>query len=488
MSQGDHLILLTGASGYVGGRLLSALERENRPIRCISRRPESLRCRVAPSTEVVGGDVLREETLGPALDGVEAAYYLVHSMGSRGEFVERDRAAAALFARAAVQAGVKRLIYLGGLGHEEDLSDHLASRQEVGNVLRQSGVPVIEFRASIIIGSGSLSFEMIRALVEKLPAMITPRWVRSRAQPIGIDDVIAYLLQALDVPLDGSRIFEIGGAEQGSYGDIMAEYARQRGLRRWIIPVPVLSARLSSLWLGLVTPLYARVGRKLIDSLRHDTVVRDKSALEVFPIRPPGYARAIEGVLKNEERDIAQTRWSDALSSIGTRLRWGGLKFGSRIVDSYVRTVPCDVSDAFRPIQRIGGETGWYFGNRLWRIRGFIDRLLGGPGLGRGRRHPEQLAAGDIVDFWRVERMEQDRLLSLIAEMRLPGRARLQFEVNPCPEGAIIRQTTIFDPVGLSALLYWYGLYPLHRFLFAGMLRSIARAALEGREAQPRHS
>ena len=482
ISTNDPLIFLTGATGYVGGRLLAQLEDEGRRLRCLARRPEFLRSRAAPSTEVVQGDVLKVETLQPALRGVDTAYYLVHSMGSKGEFVEEDRTAAALFAKTARAAGVKRLIYLGGLGHEEDLSDHLASRQEVGDVLRQSGVPTIEFRASIIIGSGSLSFEMIRALVEKLPAMITPRWVRSRAQPIGIEDVIAYLVQALDLPLDRSRVFEIGGADQASYGDIMEEYARQRGLRRWILPVPVLSARLSSLWLGLVTPLYSRVGRKLVDSLRHDTLVRDHSAGEVFGIRPAGLGKTIERALQNEDHDFAQTRWSDALSSKGAERRWGGVKFGSRLVDSRVRTVPCDVSAAFRPIERIGGKTGWYYGNWLWRIRGFLDLLVGGPGLRRGRRHPGQVVPGDTVDFWRVERIEQDRLLSLNAEMKLPGRAWLQFEVEPCAEGSQIRQTAIFDPVGLAALVYWYGLYPLHELVFRGMLRGIARAAMDGRE------
>lgn len=484
MSDKEKLILLTGATGYVGGRLLSQLECEKRRVRCLARRPDFLRPRVAPSTEVVQGDVLDKETLSSAMEGVDVAYYLVHSMGSRGQFVEEDRKAATLFAEAARAAGVQRLIYLGGLGHEEELSDHLASRQEVGKVLRQSEVLTIEFRTSIIIGSGSLSFEMIRALVEKLPAMITPRWVRSRAQPIGIEDVIAYLVRALDLPLEESRVVEIGGADQASYGDIMTEYARQRGLRRWIIPVPVLSARLSSLWLGLVTPLYSRVGRKLIDSLRHDTVVEDNSAGEIFGIRPAGLSKAIARALRNEDHDFAQTRWSDALSSKGKEQRWGGVKFGSRLVDSRVTTVRCPAATAFLPIQRIGGKTGWYFGNWLWRFRGFLDLLVGGPGLRRGRRHPEELVLGDTVDFWRVERFEQNRLLSLNAEMKLPGRAWLQFEVEPCAEGSRIRQTAIFDPVGLPALVYWYGLYPLHQVVFAGMLRGVSRAALRARETQ----
>jgi uncharacterized protein YbjT (DUF2867 family) len=263
----DRLILLTGASGYVGGRLLKALEGAGYRVRCLARRPEFFRPRVAASTEVVQGDVLDPSSLAAALQGVDTAYYLVHSMGSRNAFEEEDRRAAGNFAHAAREAGVRRIIYLGGLGRGTKLSAHLASRQEVGRILRESGVPTLEFRASLIIGSGSLSFEMIRALVDRLPVMITPRWVRIEAQPIAIEDVVSYLVAALDVQVGGSAIFEIGGADRVSYQEIMLEYARQRGLRRLLIPVPVLSPGLSSLWLGLVTPLYARVGRKLIDSL-----------------------------------------------------------------------------------------------------------------------------------------------------------------------------------------------------------------------------
>ncbi|MEM7231526.1 MAG: SDR family oxidoreductase [Planctomycetota bacterium] len=488
MTDDRELILLTGATGYVGGRLLSQLEKENRRVRCLARRPEFLEPRVAAQTEVVKGDVLDPSSVAGPLEGVDVAYYLVHSMGSTGEFVEQDRVAAEQFAKAAKAAGVRRLVYLGGLGDEGDLSDHLASRQEVGKVLRESGVPTIEFRASIVIGSGSLSFEMIRALVEKLPAMITPRWVRSRAQPIGIEDVISFLMKAIDFETTESRIFEIGGADQASYGDIMTEYAKQRGLRRWIIPVPILSARLSSLWLGLVTPLYARVGRKLVDSLRHDTVVKDDSVNEILGVSPLGLSAAIERALQNEDHEFAQTRWSDALSSSGAEKRWGGVKFGSRLVDSRVLTVACSPEEAFRPVRRIGGNTGWYYGNWLWKIRGFLDRLAGGPGLRRGRRHPDDLRPGDTVDFWRVERFEPGRVLTLYAEMKVPGRAWLQFEVEPCEEGSRVRQTAIFDPVGLSALMYWYSLYPVHEFVFSGMLKSLANSALDEKERERERS
>jgi uncharacterized protein YbjT (DUF2867 family) len=482
----ERLILLTGATGYIGGRLLRTLEARGHRLRCLARRPDFLRPRVGELTEVVKGDLLDATSLASALAGVGSAYYLVHSMGSTGAFEEEDRRAANGFAMAARDAGLRRIIYLGGLGKGDKLSRHLASRQEVGRILRESGVPTIEFRASIIIGSGSLSFEMIRALVDRLPLMITPRWVRISAQPIAIEDVIDYLIAALDIAVDGSAVFEIGGADRVSYGDIMLEYARQRGLRRLMISVPVLSPRLSSLWLGLVTPVYARVGRKLIDSITHETVVEDDLALRLFDIRPRGIRAAIERALGKEDREIAQTRWSDALSSRGPASTWGGVKFGSRLVDSRSARVSHPPPQAFRPIRRIGGETGWYYANWLWRLRGFLDLLVGGAGMRRGRRDPERLAPGDTVDFWRVEAIEPDRLLRLSAEMKLPGRAWLQFEVEGDESGSTIRQTSVFDPVGLMGLLYWYLLYPLHSQVFAGMLRGIMRAAERQPEPQER--
>ncbi len=473
----DGLILLTGATGYIGGRLLRVLEDRKVRLRCLARRPEFLRRRVSKSTEVVKGDVSDPESLQGALAGVDTAYYLVHSMGSGRDFAKEDRSAAENFARAARDAGVRRIIYLGGLGSGPDLSPHLASRQEVGRILRESGVPTIEFRASIIIGSGSLSFEMIRSLVDRLPVMITPRWVRIPAQPIAIEDVIAYLVEALDVDVEGSAIVEIGGGDRVTYEGIMLEYARQRGLKRLIIRVPVLTPRLSSLWLGLVTPLYARIGRALIDSIPHETVVTDDLAIRLFHIRPRGIREAIERALGNEDQEMAATRWSDALSSRGAQPAWGGTRLGSRLVDSRSVRIACPPSLAFRPISRIGGETGWYYANWLWRIRGFLDLLVGGVGLRRGRRDPTSLLPGDTVDFWRVEAYEPDRLLRLFAEMKLPGRAWLQWEVEEDGNASVVRQNSIFDPVGLLGLLYWYGLYPIHALVFAGMLRRIAQAA-----------
>jgi uncharacterized protein YbjT (DUF2867 family) len=308
----DHrpLVLLTGASGYIGGRLLRALEAAGRPVRCLARHPEFLRSRVSSSTQVIQADCLDRASLRPAMAGVQTAYYFVHSMGSAGQFEAEDRQAAQNFADAAREQGVKRIVYLGGLGNQDQaLSAHLRSRHEVADILRSSEIPVIEFRASIVIGSGSLSFEMIRALVQRLPVMICPRWVEVKAQPIAIEDVIAYLVAAQDLPLEQSAVFEIGGPDQVSYGEIMQEYARQCGLRRWMIPVPVLTPHLSSLWLGLVTPIYARVGRKLIESMRNPTLVLDKSALTVFSIQPMGLKEAVKRALHHENLEYAATFW-----------------------------------------------------------------------------------------------------------------------------------------------------------------------------------
>ncbi len=470
-------IFVTGGTGYIGGRLIPLLEERGFNVRCLARRPEFLRSRVGSRTEVVEGDLLDAELLPSAMEGTRVAFYLVHSMGTGVDFEEEDRRAARNFAKAARENGVQRIIYLGGLGDDEqELSPHLRSRHEVGQILRESGVQVVEFRASIVIGSGSLSFELIRNLVQRLPVMICPKWVSTPAQPIAIDDLLAYLLAALDLPDGPSEIYEIGGPDQVSYGDIMQEYARQRGLRRWMIPVPVLSPRLSSLWLGLVTPIYARIGRKLVDSLRNPTVVTNKRASEVFLIRPRGVRDAIARALVNEDRELAATCWSDALSSSGQPQRWGGVRFGTRFVDSRTLDSPVPPERAFEPIQRIGGSAGWYSHDWLWKIRGWLDLLMGGIGLRRGRRDPVHLQVGDTVDCWRVEAIEPNRRLRLFAEMRLPGRAWLEFEVEPTASGSRVRQTAEFDPVGLAGILYWYLVSPFHHFVFAGMLGAIVAA------------
>jgi uncharacterized protein YbjT (DUF2867 family) len=443
------LILIAGATGYVGGELLKELLAAGYSVRCLARRPEALQAKALPGLEIVQGDVLNSESVRAAMAGVSSAYYLVHSMGSTQSFEEQDRRGAQNFADAAREAGVQRMIYLGGLGRSSDqLSPHLRSRQEVGEILRSAGVPVIEFRASVVIGSGSLSFEMIRALVERLPVMISPRWVSVEAQPIAIADLLAYLLAALHHPMETSGIFEIGGSDRVSYGGLMREYARQRGLKRLFISVPFLTPRLSSLWLGLVTPLYMRVGRKLIDSIRHSTVVEDTKALTEFNIRPCGYRKAISAAIHADTRYL--------------------------LTDSRIIHVNASPAVAFVPIRRIGGARGWYYANWLWQLRGWMDKVVGGVGMRRGRRDPDALRVGDVVDCWCVEAIEPDRLLRLVAEMKLPGRAVLEFEVTGSAGGSVIRQSAFFDARGILGRAYWYSVLPFHHFVFKGMLLGIA--------------
>jgi uncharacterized protein YbjT (DUF2867 family)/ligand-binding SRPBCC domain-containing protein len=453
-------VLLTGATGYIGSRLLRELEAGGCTVRCLARQP----ARVAASrvtTEVVTGDCLDAASLDAAMTGMDQAFYLVHSMASGARFATIDREAAANFGRAARRAGVRRIIYLGGLADDGHfLSSHLKSRMETGEALRDSGVPVVEFRASIVIGAGSLSFEIIRALVERLPAMICPRWVDTRTQPIAIDDVLAYLRAALDLPEGREGVFEIGGPEVVSYGDMMREYAKLRGLRRVLLPVPVLTPRLSGLWLGLVTPAQARVGRALVEGLRNSTVVRSPAAIETFAIRPrtlrEAFVRAID------EGGAAQLK-----------------------TDSRLAVVDARPAQAFVPIRRIGGDTGWYFADALWRLRGWIDVGLGGVGMPRIRRDAEDCVVGDVIDGWRVEAYEPDRLLRLSAGLKLPGRGWLEFSVDPLDGGtrSLIRQTATFDPKGIAGRLYWYGVLPLHAFVFRGLLRRVAQRAV--RETAP---
>ncbi|HRY46719.1 MAG TPA: SDR family oxidoreductase [Candidatus Paceibacterota bacterium] len=471
-------VLVTGATGYVGGRLIPLLAQDGWSVRCLARQPERLVSRLPEGAEVVQGDLMDAASLSSAMNGVGAAYYLVHSMGATGDFERQDRLAADNFGAAAKAAGVERIVYLGGLGEDApELSAHLRSRHEVGDRLRTSGVPVLEFRASIIIGSGSLSFEMIRALVERLPIMITPRWVGVTAQPIAIEDVLNYLRQSAAYPLSHSVTFEIGGPDQVSYGDLMREYARLRGLRRVMIPVPLLTPRLSSLWLGLVTPLYARVGRKLIDSIRHPTVVRDDAALRHFSIKPMGVQNAMRRALRNEDASFAKTRWSDACSAAGEVRPWGGTRFGNRLLDSRAIHVAASPARVFETVQRIGGPSGWPYANWLWTLRGWLDLLMGGVGMRRGRRDPVRLDVGDPLDCWRVEEIQPAERLRLVAEMKLPGRAWLDFEVQPENGGSRLRQTAMFDPIGLWGLAYWYAIWPLHQIIFAGMLRNLASSA-----------
>jgi uncharacterized protein YbjT (DUF2867 family) len=468
-------ILLTGATGYIGGRLLRRLQEEGWPVRCLTRRPEVLAPGLRSSTTtVVEGDALVPASLGAALADVNLAYYLVHSLAARGHFEDLDRRAAANFAAAAHAAGVSQIVYLGALGPDRDLSPHLASRQEVGRILRSSGVPTLELRSSIVIGSGSASYEAVRAVVELLPVIIAPRWVETRAQPIAVEDVLDYLLAASRLEGSLNAVVEIGGRDPVTYAEIMREYARQRGLRRTVIPTPLATPSLSRWFLSIATPVYGQIAATMVDSMRNETTVRSNLANDLFDTRPRGFREAIERALRNEDHEYAETRWSDALPTEVDR--WGGARFGHRHVFTRSLQVDWQARQAFAPIQRIGGPTGWYYWNWFWWLRGLLDMASGGVGLRRGRRDPSDLRVGDAVDFWRVERFEPDRLLRLHAEMKIPGRLWLQFEVDRRQHCRQVRQTTIFDAAGYVGLAYWYMLYPLHRRVFAGMLAGIERA------------
>jgi uncharacterized protein YbjT (DUF2867 family) len=402
-------------------------------------------------------------------------------MESGVDFERADRLAAERFAAAAREAGVGRIVYLGGLGADDDrLSAHLRSRHEVGAILRAGGHDVVEFRASIIIGAGSFSFDLVRTLVERLPVMICPAWLATPTQPIAIGDVVAYLSAALDLPPGGPRIFEIGGPDKVSYGAIMREYARQRGLTRLLIPVPVLTPRLSSLWLKLVTPRYSKVGRKLIDGLKNPTVVTNVAALREFAIQPRDLPTAVRDAMRNEDSDFAGRRWADLADVEDLPHRYGGQTEGTRLVDHRHAVVAVSPDRAFAAIERIGGRHGWYACNWLWSLRGWLDRLIGGPGMSRGRRDPDRLVVGEPLDCWRVEACDRPRRLRLAAEMKMPGRGWLEFEVVPRDGDVTIHQTAVFDPRGLGGLAYWYAIWPLHELVFRRMLAGIVRQAVRG--------
>lgn len=475
------IILLTGASGYVGGHLRISLESNDYPIRCLARNPEYLKYRVKDTTEVVRGDALEPDSLVTALRGIDVAFYLIHSLGEKTGWREKEYRAARNFVAAAEENGVKRIIYLGGLGSGDNLSDHLASRQEVGNILRSSKVQVIEFRASIIIGAGSLSFEMIRALVNRIPLMIVPSWVRVKAQPIYIDDVVSFLMAAIHVDKKEHDIFEIGGSDRVSYGDIMMEYARQSGKRRIMIPVPVLSPYLSSLWLGLVTPLYASVGKKLILGVSNETIIEDDRANRHFNIDPRGIHESVVDALSGERSGTIPSRWNDPPSAV---VRWEESKHSDRtdmprFSDSYEKYINAPPDRVFARLTGIGGVSGYFHANWLWRFRGAIDVLLGGVGMKRGRRDMNSLMPGDVVDFLRVEKIDPPHLLRFAVEMKLPGRAWLEFRITPEGIGSIIRQQASMETDGFWGKAYWYLVYPFHRYVFSGMLNALSSRLAE---------
>ena len=475
-------ILLTGATGYIGGRLAPLLVAGGHSVRCLVRDAARLRDRPwAPQVEIVEGDVLAPATLPAALQGIDTAYYLIHAMAAGGDFRAHDLRAAGAFGRAAAAAGVRRIVYLGGLGDPDaDLSEHLRSRQETGIALAEAGVPVTEFRAAVVVGSGSLGFEMIRYLTERLPVMVCPRWVYTRVQPIAVDDALAYLVAALDLPPESGGVVEIGGADVLTYGGMMTGYAAVRGLRRRLLPVPVLTPLLSSYWVHFVTPIPDDIARPLIEGLRSEVVVRSDTAGRLFPdIRPVDYETAVRRALRTLDEGRVETAWSDALGSSQGDERPVVLTTGAGfLLERREAEVQAPPGRVFAVVCGIGGRRGYPFWNWSWRLRGGVDRLVGGVGLRRGRRDPDTLRAGDVLDFWRVEELVPDRLLRLRAEMRTFGGAWLQFECEPRGESRTrLVQTAYFAPHGLPGLLYWYGLYPVHKVIFSGTIRSLADTA-----------
>ncbi len=480
------LVLVTGATGYVGGRLVPRLLEAGYRVRVMARDRHRLEGRPwSDQVEVVEGDVLKPETLPAVMAGVTAAYYMIHSMqkalpGS-GDFHQRDLQAARNFGAAARAAGVQRIVYLGGLGDPEaDLSQHLRSRQETGAALREAGVPVTEFRAAVIVGSGSASFEMIRNLAERLPLMICPQWVYTKVQPIAIRNVLDYLVATLEVPESAGQVVEIGGTEVLTYGEMMLGYAAERGLKRFLIPVPVLTPRLSSYWVHWVTPIPAEIARPLIEGLRNEVVVRDDKALRLFPgIELLDYRTAVNRALAKLDAGEVETAWSDALvTSQGDIPPVTFTVQDGMMIERRQLLVDAPSASVFEAFTSVGGERGWPSFNWAWQLRGIMDRLVGGAGFRRGRRDPDDLRMGDALDFWRVEAVEQDSLLRLRAEMKVPGRAWLQFEAKPQADGrTLLVQTAFFAPKGLSGLLYWYSLYPIHGFIFQSMIENLGATA-----------
>ncbi|TDD74323.1 SDR family oxidoreductase [Actinomadura darangshiensis] len=481
-----RLCLVTGASGYIGGRLVPALLDAGYRVRCMARSAQRLRDHPwAGRVEVVEADATDPASTRRALEGVDVAYYLIHAIGGKGGFADADRRAARTFAGAARETGAGRLVYLGGMDPDEELSPHLRSRAEVGGIMLGSGVPTAWLRAAVIIGSGSASFEMLRYLTERLPVMVTPRWVHTLIQPIAIRDVLHYLVGAAELPAEVSRGFDIGGPDVLSYGDMMRRYAAVAGLRRRIIvPVPVLSPWLSSLWVGGITPVPGGLARPLVESLRNEVVCAENDIAEFVP-PPPGGATGFDlsvalALRRVREADVA-TRWSSASTPgapsdpLPTDPDWAG---GSLYTDERACRTDAPPERLWEVIEGIGGERGWYSFPIAWRARGVLDRLVGGVGLRRGRRDPRRLRVGETVDFWRVEEIEPGRLLRLRAEMRLPGLAWLELGMR---QDGSFTQRALFHPRGLAGHAYWWAFRPFHDRVFGGMCRGIVRAAEQGR-------
>jgi uncharacterized protein YbjT (DUF2867 family) len=484
----SELILVTGATGYVGGRLAPRLVESGYRVRCMARDPARLKCRSLQNlpqeesqVEIVKGDALDKESLVAALQGVSVAYYLIHGFQGGKLDAQRDMTAARNFAEAAEEAGIKRIIYLGELVDTTDyLSPYLRARHETGHILRYSRVPVTEFRAGMIVGSGSVLFEMIRYLSEREFLFICPRWFFSMAQPVAIRDVLSYLLSALETPESTGKMIEIGGAIRLTYADMLLAYAKERGLKRFLIPTPFYAPRLSAYWIHMVTPIHWRIVLPLIEGLRARLVVHDDLAKKLFPsIRPIDFQTATYLALQRISRENVETSWSDALvTTAGDVTPYTFTVKEGLMIEQRQKVIAVPPEAVFRAYTGLGGERGWLYMDWAWVIRGWLDKLVGGVGLRRGRRHPDEIWAGESLDFWRVEALDPNRLMRLRAEMKVPGDAWLQFESLPQEDGkTLLRVIAYFDVHGMTGLLYWYAMFPFHKFIFDGLTNRLASRA-----------
>ena len=479
-------VLVTGATGYVGGRLVPQLLDAGYRVRVVGRSLDKLQSRpwsTNPNTEMVVADALNYESVEKAARDCWAAFYLVHSMNPRNkDFAEADRKAAHNMAKAAAKNRLERIVYLGGLGVEESsLSKHLKSRTEVARIFKAGSVPTTFLRAAMILGSGSASFEILRYLVERLPVMITPRWVRNPVQPIAIRNVLHYLQGCLEHDETIGQTFDIGGPDVLTYRALMDIYAQEAGLaKRWILPVPVLTPRLSSYWIHLVTPVPSYIARPLAEGLSNPVVCHENRIQSIIPQKLIGCRETIRLALGRVKEQCIDTCWTDAGPiPVAEWLHCGDAPYaGGNIMESGYRIVlEAKPEEVWKPIERIGGKKGWYAANYLWVLRGILDRFVGGIGLKRGRRHPTQLNTGDVVDFFRVLKAEPPRHLQLFAEMKFPGEATLEFRIRPITPGRTeLQQHSRYLPKGLAGLLYWYVMYPFHQWVFKGMLEGIAKA------------
>lgn len=483
-------ILLTGATGYIGGRLAPVLIEGGYKVRCLVRNRERLDGFYwSGQAEGMEGDASDYDSLVAAMKGVDVAYFLIHSM-SRPEshdFAEKDRELARNFARAAEECGVSQIVYLGGLGSDEDdeLSKHLSSRQEVGQLLASTSVPVTELRAAIIIGAGSSSFELLRQLVDMLPVMVAPKWLTTKCQPIAVRDMLWYLCEVIDDAAAMGKVLEVGGEDVTTYKEMMLEYGRIAGLRkRRILTLPVLTPHLSSLWVGLITSLPPSLAKALILGLKNEVIVNDHTARQLFDHKQMTVSEAIIEATESIRTGNLGTTWADAeledmepQAPLPTDPEWAGPEL---CTDARDCTVSASVDDVWKTVTGIGGKRGWFTANQLWALRGAIDKIWGGVGSKRGRRHPDELRTGDIIDFWRVERMKENELLRLRAEMRLPGPAWLEWELHPSGDRTAIKQTATFYPSSIFGKLYWSLLTPFHNVIFKRMLASICYRAENG--------